>query len=804
MRGDFRLSKYSKFKKKTAPSGKLSIGGPTITKEMLTPGQLGAFEVFFKWFTNKKKRSQQILRIGGGGGSGKAQPDNTIIPTPKGPRRLDELEIGDKVFNLYGEPVEILGIYPQGKCDTYEVTFSDGRKTRCNLDHVWTTITSKGNFKNRTLREMIDDYESVARPGHLVHKYKIPMPSPIQYKYREVPVDPYVLGALIGNGCLSESALTISSGNLYVPAEIARIIGHPINFKRPYSYSYTFYVDNHKQSRCRPDGLATVKTAKFFKNIPEIINCRSGDKFIPDIYKYNSVEVRLALLQGLMDTDGHISKDKYRISYYTISTKLKDDVVELVRSLGYGAYVTKDHRIDKYKTGVCYKIHITCPDEDKRKLFRVNPRSKRLAKEAASYKTHAVRDQLTLIDIKKVEKCSQRCIYIDDPLHVYITENFIPTHNTYFTKFLIDFFGWDRTECYVMSYTGQSVNVLREYGIYSGTIHSMIMIPQEEPILDKETGEPIIRHGIPLTTVKFKPVRRLPSSVQLIIIDEASFLPEDLEKILSRYNVPILEIGDPIQLPPVTGKQVFNMDTLDYFIEGVMRQHKDNEIYILSTKFRKGEHINPKAFGKEVRFLQQQETVEETFMRFLPMFRDADVIITGTNKQREIITKLYREVILKADSPFPLKGERVICRKNNQAMTLGDFMLTNGMQGIAVDKVGRSMVDKSTDTFMMDFLPDVTSANPEVYFDDLICDTSFLMKPFGQMDTLTYKHLGEKFEYAHAITTHLSQGAQYPKVLYFDSLNRDREYLNRMRYTAVTRARVKLWYLIPYHGEWSL
>ncbi|MDE6041890.1 MAG: AAA family ATPase, partial [Muribaculaceae bacterium] len=106
-------------------------------------------------------------------------------------------------------------------------------------------------------------------------------------------------------------------------------------------------------------------------------------------------------------------------------------------------------------------------------------------------------------------------------------------------KYLVDHYGWDLSECYVVSYTGQSVNVLKTYGVRSSTIHATFMTPQDVPVLDRESGKPIIRRGVPLMDVKFKPVKSIPSTVKLIIIDEASFLPKSLEDILLRYNTPI-------------------------------------------------------------------------------------------------------------------------------------------------------------------------------------------------------------------------------------------------------------------------
>lgn len=368
---------------------------------------------------------------------------------------------------------------------------------------------------------------------------------------------------------------------------------------------------------------------------------------------------------------------------------------------------------------------------------------------------------------------------------------------TFLLRYLIDKYHFDQSSCYVMAYTGQAASVLRQNGVLGNTIHSSITYPKEVPIVDKRTGRQVYRRGIPLTRLSFVPLKALPRTVKLVIVDESSFLPKEMEDILKGYNIPILEIGDPIQLPPVASKQVFNMDTLDYFMEGVMRQNADSEIYDLSMKLRLRKNVDTAKYHKDVRFLYAQETIEETFYRFLPFFRNADVIITSTNKQRQIITDLYRKEIIGTDSPYPIADERVICRKNNRLLTLDQFNLANGTIGRSMDDVGRSQIDKRTNTFFMDFKPDVV-ADTDLYYDNLMCDAQFIKKPFGTPDELSYKRPGEKFEFAHAITCHLAQGAQFDNVVYMDAFHGDPDYLARLRYTAVTRARQKLYYIIPH------
>lgn len=364
-------------------------------------------------------------------------------------------------------------------------------------------------------------------------------------------------------------------------------------------------------------------------------------------------------------------------------------------------------------------------------------------------------------------------------------------------KYLVDRYRFDMSNCYVLSYTGQAVNRLRADGVMASTIHSAIMHPTDEVVINPKTNRPYYKRGIPLTKVNFRPVKYLPSSTKLLIVDEASFLPEDLEEKLKRYEIPILEIGDPLQLGPVAGKQVFNMNNLNCYMTQVMRQAADSELLDFITRVRMGLNIDVRKYHNEVLFLRQQESPEATFVRFEPFIKSANVVITCTNRHRQTVNEMYRRRILKVDSPYPVAGERVICRRNNWSLNIDQYVLTNGTQGVCMNDVGRSMVDKGAGVFYMDFQPDVV-AHTGQYYDNLPCDLEFLMQPVGSNRMVEYKRPGEKFEYAHALTAHAMQGAQAQTVLYMDSFHGDEEYLARIRYTAASRAEKRLIYLIPY------
>lgn len=367
---------------------------------------------------------------------------------------------------------------------------------------------------------------------------------------------------------------------------------------------------------------------------------------------------------------------------------------------------------------------------------------------------------------------------------------------SFWIRYLIEHYKFTQDDCMVVAYTGQAVNVLRQSGIMAKTIHSSFMYATEAPLLDNN-GKQIYRRGIPLTKTEFVPIPSISSKIKLIIVDESSFVPVSLENVIKRYGTPILEVGDPVQLPPVTGKQCFNMDNLDFLLEGIMRQEADSEIVDIANRLRCDLPIKLSDYGRDVRFLWAQEDDERTFSRFKPFMRAADIIITSTNRQRSIITDLYRSKIVQTESPYPIKGEKLICRRNDWSLTIGPYPLTNGTQGVAVYKVGKSMVDKLTRTYVLDFRPSFISND---MFDGILCDSDYLHKEFGKSEEenfLAKFNIGHKFEFGYAITTHLSQGSQYDKVLFMDSPNRNAEYHMRLRYTAVTRAKKRLVWILP-------
>lgn len=362
-----------------------------------------------------KVRLHQMTVLFGKSGSGKAEYVENKIYTPDGPKRFGDLKIGDYVFDRFGKPTKVVGTFPQGEIDAYEVTLADGRTVICNDEHIWSTVTSRNSLKDYTLREIIDTGVTIKKGGITRNRFYIPTHSYVQFKEQEVKVHPYLVGTFIANGALRSKPLTLCSNDLFVVEKVAELLGATYKKNSDKNFSYTFRKEGH-----------IIKTEEVFT---ELLDKYSHEKFIPQEYLFNSVEVRRELLQGLMDNDGSITPNHSGAhpSYYTVSPKLKDDVVFLVRSLGYETHVYEDVREGK-RTG--YDIGLRIPPRERKSLFTLPRKLKR----ALAVENNCLRRRYEMVGIAKVTKLDKKlpmmCIKVDNPESLYLSNEFVVTHNT--------------------------------------------------------------------------------------------------------------------------------------------------------------------------------------------------------------------------------------------------------------------------------------------------------------------------------------------------------------------------------------
>lgn len=365
-------------------------------------------------------------------GVGKALPNSTRIPTPNGWKTVEEIQPGDYLFDAFGKPTLVKAVYPQGLKEVWEVTFKDGRKAKCCEEHLWSYCTigqkdfskEQRKFYTKTLKE-ISQMQLKGKSGE--NKILVPMQQPVQYSTKKYTIPPYSFGTLLGDGSFrydsTNKALFFSSQDEEIVATLADEMGYSYHKNSNFNCNWTF---NFKESF--DNKRKNVWVEEILKDYPNLWNTKSETKFIPRDYLEGDIQQRFDLLNGLLDTDGSIDKEKGRISYWTVSPILKDNVIELCESLG----LKTTYGIDTHKDSLpVYYIHITGPIEQKSKLFKLKRKKELLIKWINNGKK---KEKNTFNPIVKIEnlhyKENMTCFYVDNNEHLFLMNDFIVTHNT--------------------------------------------------------------------------------------------------------------------------------------------------------------------------------------------------------------------------------------------------------------------------------------------------------------------------------------------------------------------------------------
>jgi phosphate starvation-inducible PhoH-like protein len=370
---------------------------------------------------------------------GRAQPVTTPVLTVDGFRPIGELQVGDLVIGSNGEPTLVLGVYPQGKKDIYRVTTQDGASTLASGDHLWAVSTASDKRRGKpnrvlTTKDMI---------GHLrvfhQRRYELPLHSaPVQFPEQRVPMDPYALGLLLGDGCVTGST-TPSFATADFELALALQVAVPGTDVHP-TGGTDFQL---RRATAVEEVLPLEQSVRNVMRTLGLHGCRSNTKFVPGLYQYNSPKVRLAVLQGLLDTDGGPvtqSGRTCRVQYTTTSPQLRDDVTFLVRSLGGVAYFrtrTAEGRKPGFAGGRpvyhrhdAYIIDIRLPEGIE--PFRLD-RKRRKYHEAGG----GGRPTRFIESIEAAGTAEAVCISVAAEDSLYTTEDFLLTHNTLNDAFII-------------------------------------------------------------------------------------------------------------------------------------------------------------------------------------------------------------------------------------------------------------------------------------------------------------------------------------------------------------------------------
>ncbi|MCA1846663.1 MAG: PhoH family protein, partial [Actinobacteria bacterium] len=369
---------------------------------------------------------------------GRAQPVFTPVLTPDGFLPIGDLRIGDLVIGSNGEPTVVLGVYPQGEKEIFRVSTQDGGSTLACGDHLWAVRTPDDRRRGKPNRVLkTTDMAGKLRAAHQ-HRYELPVLSgPVCFPAQDVPIDPYALGLLLGEGCLTGSTTpSFATGD----PELALALEELLPCMRVRHKSGPDYVLNRVRQPGESVTIANPVTA--ITRELGLCGTKSGSKFVPAVYLYNSAEVRLALLQGLLDTDGgpvaQLNRS-CRIHYTTTSSQLRDDVTFLVRSLGgvvYGRTRLAAGRIPGRAKGrpVPYRNDAFCLD------LRLPPnvRPFRLRRKLETYEASGGgRPMRFVTKIEPAGVGQAVCIQVAASDSLYVTEDFLVTHNTLNDSFII-------------------------------------------------------------------------------------------------------------------------------------------------------------------------------------------------------------------------------------------------------------------------------------------------------------------------------------------------------------------------------
>lgn len=380
---------------------------------------------FIHWYGWQKRVLELIPRYNIGVVSapnkiGKGQPCSEPVLTEQGWKELGKTKIGDCVYGENGNLVKITGFYNKGIREVYRVVFDDGSYTLCDDEHIWSVqlpsnrfekkYKTFGNYQLKNTKELIEYRNKYKCYGKHI---SIPMCKPVEFKHREVLIEPYLLGLLIGDGCFIDR---LTNGSRRTSVKFTTADKEILSYMK-----VDFKPCNRKEHDYEYRILGIHDALRNYK----LHDKKSWEKFVPEDYLYTDSISRLEILKGLLDTDGSVyGKYGTVIEYSTTSEQLAKDVTFLVQSLGGKAntksrYTHFNYKGEKKTGRLSYRVMISIPINPfrlKRKADRFNIKQR----------THnrVIRDIIP--DVK--QECV--CISVDNPTGLYITRNFIVTHNT--------------------------------------------------------------------------------------------------------------------------------------------------------------------------------------------------------------------------------------------------------------------------------------------------------------------------------------------------------------------------------------
>jgi replicative DNA helicase len=355
-------------------------------------------------------RAGDMVVMGGRPSMGKAQPlDEPVLLASGQWRNMGELRLGDALASPDGAPSRVVGIYPQGRRPVFRVTFSDGRAVRCCGEHLWEVHSSR--FKGARVVDTVTMKEMIGRERYR-RRLSVPLVSGHFGRADDLPVDPWLLGVLIGNGNLTNGTPRVSLADARTLWQVREVIGEAHRITACGDYDYTI----------AGNGGANEVTAGL--RALGLMGKRSEEKRIPSAYLQATYPARLNLLRGLLDTDGWVETFG-AIRYSTSSSGLAEDVAALVRSLGgvcsIAVKAPKFTHKGEHRDGLPHCV-LNIRHDRGEEMFTLLRKKRRCQRQKQVL--------LTVASIEPDGDAEVQCIAVSHPSRLYVTSGYTLTHNT--------------------------------------------------------------------------------------------------------------------------------------------------------------------------------------------------------------------------------------------------------------------------------------------------------------------------------------------------------------------------------------
>jgi ATP-dependent exoDNAse (exonuclease V) alpha subunit len=486
----------------------------------------------------RRALTHKFSLLTGGPGTGKAQPLHARVLTPSGFRRIGELRPGDEVISAEGGVARVRGVFPQGRKPVFRVEFVDGRACECCSDHLWKVWTRlsvwspkrKKKVRARGWRVVPLRYLQERLAHDRVESDRLAVPLPTPWRGGDdvsLPLPPYVLGALIGDGSL-QKAVHLTTTDAELRDRVAALVAplgvslKTVTLRGEPTITYRLIA----RGRGRPNPVRDAIVGWG-------LDVKSEAKFIPAVLFDASMEQRLELLRGLLDTDGAVDRLGV-LSFTTSSPRLARDLQRLAWSVGAIATLGAvkrphfTHRGERRVGLPAYTVFLQHPDP--RSLLHLSRKRQRTARPRTRPRLgHRLR--IASITPTTVEECL--CIALDTPSGLYVTDDYVVTHNTSIMRALVDILKAKKVRVTLAAPTGRAAQRLAETtGGFASTIHRLLKF---------ENGAFTVNESHPLAT-------------DFLIVDEASMLDTRLAAALLQAvpnRAHLLLVGDIDQLPSV-------------------------------------------------------------------------------------------------------------------------------------------------------------------------------------------------------------------------------------------------------------